>query len=74
MAIDNKLSTQIENQFPDIYKEDGANLIAFVKAYYEWMETSGQVIDVNRNLQNYRDVDKTLSAYLKFFQSNASHQ
>lgn len=74
MAIDNKLSVQIEQQFPDVFKEDGQNLIAFVKAYYEWMESSGQVLDVNRNLKDYRDIDLTLQAYLKFFQDEVMSQ
>ena len=74
MAIDNKLSVQIEQQFPDVFKEDGQNLIAFVKAYYEWMESTGQVLDINRNLKNYRDIDLTLDAYLKFFQDEIMSQ
>ena len=74
MAIDNKLSVQIEQQFPDVFKEDGQNLIAFVKAYYEWMESTGQVLDINRNLKNYRDIDLTLDAYLKFFQDEVMSQ
>jgi hypothetical protein len=74
MTIDNKLSVQIEQQFPDVFKEDGQNLIAFVKAYYEWMESTGQVLDVNRSLKDYRDIDLTLDAYLKFFQDEVMSQ
>lgn len=74
MAIDNKLSVQIEQQFPDVFKEDGQNLIAFVKAYYEWMESSGQVLEINRSLKDYRDIDKTLQAYIRYFQDEVMSQ
>jgi len=42
MAIDveNTISQLVANQFPDFYKEEGQLFIAFVKAYYEWLETT----------------------------------
>lgn len=69
MATNNKISNLIDSQFPDFVLEEGPNLVAFVKAYYEWMETSGQAIDANKNLLNYQDIDTTLDAYIRFFQN-----
>ena len=34
------ISEYIEQQFPDVYREDGPNLVAFVKAYYEFLENT----------------------------------
>ncbi len=39
MNIEKFISYQIESQFPDLYKEQGAELVAFVKAYYEFLES-----------------------------------
>lgn len=42
--IELTISSLIENQFPQFYKEEGPNFIAFVKAYYEWLEESTQYL------------------------------
>ena len=69
MAINDRLSIAIEEQFPDFVKEEGPNLIAFMKAYFEWMETSDQVLDVNKTLLTNQDLDDTLPKFLKYFQN-----
>lgn len=43
--------------------------IQFVKAYYEWMEESGQTINLARNITDYRDIDSTLDQYITHFQN-----
>jgi len=62
------ISNFIENQFPQFYQEEGPDFILFVKAYYEWLETSGNPIYQSRKLQDYRDIDNTLEEFLEFFQ------
>ena len=42
--IEKYISPLIKNQFPDFYKEEGQLFIAFVKAYYEWLENNFQQI------------------------------
>ena len=69
MALDTKLSTLVENQFPEFYKEEGPKFLAFVKAYYQYLETTGKQQDVQRNLQSYKDIDTTLDEYIKYFRS-----
>ena len=39
--IEKLISPLIESQFPAVYREDGPQLVAFVKAYYEWLENGG---------------------------------
>ena len=36
--IEKNISTFVESQFPDFYKEDGPLFILFVKEYYKWLE------------------------------------
>lgn len=62
------ISEYIETQFPDVYREDGPNLVAFTKAYYEYMEnTSTSPISLSRSMFQNRDIDETLNSFLVHF-------
>lgn len=70
MNIEKFISQQIERQFPSIYREDGQELVAFIKAYYEWLEsTQNQSLYNSRRLLEYRDIDSTLEKMLLFFKN-----
>ena len=62
-----KIASLIPNQLPDFVKEEGPLLVAFLKAYYEWMERSGNLLNRSRNLTDYQDIDTTLDQYLQYF-------
>ena len=47
--IEKKISPLIQNMFPSFYKDEGPNFIMFVKAYYEWLETNHQVLQLEDN-------------------------
>lgn len=61
------ISPFIANQFPQIYREEGPLFIAFVKAYFEWLEQQDQIIYDSRRLLEYRDVDKTIDLFINNF-------
>ena len=61
------ISPFIANQFPSIYKEEGPLFIAFVKAYFEWLESQDQVVYDSRRLLEYRDIDKTIDVFINNF-------
>ena len=65
--IESIISPFVENQFPSFYKEEGPQFIAFVKAYYEWMESANNVLDQARSLTDYRDIDTTLDEFIVQF-------
>jgi hypothetical protein len=67
MAINEKISLLIDEQVPSFIHEDGPNFIAFVEAYYEWLEQSNNVIEVSKNLLNYQDIDLTYDKYFEYF-------
>jgi hypothetical protein len=67
MSTDKKISTLVEQQFPQFARDDGPNLVAFVKAYYQWMEQANNAIEVSKNLTNYQDIDNTHDKYLEYF-------
>ena len=69
MAVTEKLSSLVQRQFPAFYQEEGEKFLSFVKAYYEYLETSGKQQDSQRNIQSYKDIDTTLDQFIKYFRS-----
>lgn len=62
-----KISHLVQHQFPEFYHEQGENFISFVGAYYEWLEQTGNLIDLSRNLSEFVDIDSTTEQFLDFF-------
>lgn len=70
MTIEKLISFHIESQFPAIYREDGQELIQFVKEYYKFLESSeNQSLYNSRRMYEYRDIDTTLNRMLLFFKN-----
>jgi hypothetical protein len=65
--IEKRISPLIESQFPSFYQEEGENFIAFVKAYYEWLENTNNPLYHTRRLPNYRDIDETTDDFIVHF-------
>jgi len=65
--IEKKIAPLIEQQFPSFYRDEGANFVAFVKAYYEWMESSNNALYQAKRLTDYRDIDTTTDACIVYF-------
>lgn len=61
------ISPFIADQFPSIYKEEGPLFVAFIKAYFEWLESQDQVVYDSRRLLEYRDIDKTIDVFINEF-------
>lgn len=63
-----EVSQLIENQFPEIYREEGGNLVAFVKAYYEFLESNEKYsYKLTRDMFEMRDIDTSLEEFLVSF-------
>ena len=59
----------IENHFPAIYRENGAELVQLTKDYYKWLETDvKQSVYNSRRMFEYRDVSTTLNKLLEYYQ------
>jgi hypothetical protein len=70
MIVDKLVSFHIERQFPAIYREEGPELVQFVKEYYKFLETSdNQSVYNGRRIHEYRDIDTTLNRLLLFFKN-----
>ena len=62
-----KISSQIESQFPSFIREEGPNFVAFLKAYFEYMEQSGNATDAVRSLEDLQDIDRTVDNFVEYF-------
>lgn len=62
-----KISDKVEQQFPDFLRTEGPLLVAFMKAYYEWMDDTSNQNYALRNLRNWRDVDRSLDRFTDWF-------
>ena len=64
-----KTSLFIPSQLPEYIRDDPnyANFVAFLQAYYEWMEQNNNVLDYTKNILNYQDIDKTTDQFLQYF-------
>jgi hypothetical protein len=67
VTVEKLISPLIQEQFPEFYKSEGENFIAFTKAYFEWLEQSNNMLDHARSLQDYRDVDSTPDDFILHF-------
>ena len=64
-----KTSLLVPYQLPEFIRGNGdyKNFVAFVQAYYEWMEQSGNVTDGTKNLTSYFDIDNTTDEFINYF-------
>ena len=67
-----KTSLLIPSQLPAFIQEDPsyANFVAFVQAYYEWLEQEGNVINTTKNLLSYKDIDETSNTFIQYFNND----
>lgn len=66
-SFDERISVKVEGQLPQFVKEDHATFVAFLEAYYEYMEQQGKPYEIIGNLDNYVNLDKTTDEFLDYF-------
>jgi len=65
--IEDYISPLIEQQFPEIFRDDGPLLVAFTKAYYEYLEQSTKSLGYSRDLIQYTDPDQLVGDFITHF-------
>jgi hypothetical protein len=61
------ISPLVEQQFPEYIRENGPRFVAFMEAYYEYLEQSGKSIDAIRTLKDNQDIDRTVTEFVEYF-------
>ena len=62
-----KVSPLIEQQFPEYIRENGPRFVAFMEAYYEYMEQTGKAGHAVRTLNDNQDIDRTVVEFVEYF-------
>jgi hypothetical protein len=62
-----QLSSVVSRQIPEFIREDYPTFVAFVEAYYEYLQTQGV------DLSTARDLDKTLDQFVIEFKKELAH-
>lgn len=61
-----KVSPLVPSQLPEFVRVDHPSLVAFLSAYYEWMEQNGQIL-TPMALRGVADVDETMERFVSQF-------
>ena len=67
MISNNKISNLVASQVPFFVRNDHDNFVAFIEAYYEFMEQQNGAINVSKNLLDQSDIDLTDIFVEKFY-------
>jgi len=62
------ISPLIQSQVPDFLNSDHPNFVAFLEAYYEWMEIQGNAVERTLLLNDYYDIEKTIDEFVESFE------
>jgi len=57
------IDTIVASQFPAFMSEDHPRFIAFMEAYYSWLERKGGVLHSSRRVLSYQDIDDTIDDF-----------
>ena len=69
MTVNTKTSILISSQVPGFVREDHPLFVAFLEAYYAFLEQDGNVLDRSKNLRNYFDVDASVDIFTQHIYS-----
>ena len=74
MEIEKGIAFKIDQQFPALYREQGADMVELVREYYNWLEeTQNQSHYNSRRLFEYKDISETVSQILIYFHKKLSN-
>lgn len=63
----NTVSLLVRQQLPEFIRSDYDTFATFIESYYEWMDQTGNAIDLSKNIPNYMDLDRTLDGFVQYF-------
>jgi predicted nucleic acid-binding Zn ribbon protein len=63
------VSASIFEQLPIWAKSTYQNFADFLEAYFEWMESSNNVLFHAKKIRDYRDIDKTITQFVEHFEA-----
>lgn len=68
--INEKVSQLVQSQLPEFISTEYTTFVAFVEAYYRFMEQDQSALELVQNARSYSDIDSTTSDFVKYFLTN----
>lgn len=62
-----KLSLLVNNQLPEFVQSDFPTFVAFLEAYYEYLEQDSYAQELLQNSRSYGDIDRTVDSFVEYF-------
>lgn len=72
--IKEKLSQLVGSQLPEFIQNDYPTFIAFIEAYYRFIEQDQGAFELLQNARSYNDVDSTIPSFIQYFLSTYAKQ
>lgn len=72
-TLSEKLSSLIPQQLPAFVRDNNETFVAFLKAYYEYLEQDEEAQNVIQNARSYADVDRTIDGFVDYFLKQYAH-
>lgn len=67
LRLKEKLSTLVPSQLPEFIQSDYTTFVAFLEAYYEFLEQDQNAQELLQNARSYADVDRTIDSFVQYF-------
>lgn len=61
------ISTLVRSQLPEFIRDDYDTFVAFVEAYYEFMESTSGAMTTSKSLLDYINIESTLDVFIEHF-------
>lgn len=65
--IKEKISTLVSSQLPEFIQSEYTTFIAFLEAYYEFIEQDQGAQELLQNIRSYNDIDRTIDSFIEYF-------
>ena len=62
-----KLSSLVLSQLPEFIQSDYNTFVAFLQAYYAYLEQDQNAQEVLQNARSYADIDRTIDSFVEYF-------
>lgn len=67
IRIQERLSTLVSSQLPEFISTDYTTFVAFLEAYYEYLEQDTYAQELLQNARQYSDIDTTVESFIDYF-------
>lgn len=65
--IQETLSSIVGSQLPEFIQSDNPTFVAFIEAYYKFLEQDQNAFELLQNARKYNDIDATADSFVQYF-------